>query len=138
MEVEYVAACEVTKEVLWLKKFLTDVKVVPDVSKPITLYYDYNGVANSKKPRSHKCKETNLVLNWEKCHFMVTKGIVLGHKVFKAGLEIDDAKIDVIAKCPAPANVKALRSFLGHTGFYRRLIKGFSQIASPLSVVRTE
>ena len=44
------------------------------------------------------CEETNLVLNWEKCHFMVQEGIVLGHKVSKQGIEVDKAKIEVIEK----------------------------------------
>ena len=34
----------------------------------------------------HRCEETNLVLNWEKCHFMVNGGIVLGHKISKRGI----------------------------------------------------
>ncbi|GJV50792.1 hypothetical protein Tco_1446533 [Tanacetum coccineum] len=68
-----------------------------------------------------RCKETNLVLNWEKCHFMVKEGIVLGHKISRAGIEVDRAKIDVIAKLPYPTNVKGVRSFLGHAGFYRSI-----------------
>ncbi|KAL1317817.1 hypothetical protein AAHE18_15G160500 [Arachis hypogaea] len=80
-----------------------------------------------------RCQETNLVLNWEKCHFMVTEGIVLGHKISNKGIEVDQAKIEVIEKLPPPANVKAIRSFLGHAGFYRRFIKDFSKIAKPLS-----
>ncbi|XLU93760.1 hypothetical protein S245_008112, partial [Arachis hypogaea] len=80
-----------------------------------------------------RCQETNLVLNWEKCHFMVTEGIVLGHKISSRGIEVDKAKVEVIEKLPPPANVKAIRSFLGHAGFYRRFIKDFSKIAKPLS-----
>ncbi|GJV52464.1 reverse transcriptase domain-containing protein [Tanacetum coccineum] len=80
-----------------------------------------------------RCEETNLVLNWEKCHFMVKEGILLKHKVLGSGTEVDKAKIEVISKLPYPTNVKAIRSFLGHAGFYRRFIKYFSQIARPLT-----
>ncbi|GKD29567.1 reverse transcriptase domain-containing protein [Tanacetum coccineum] len=66
-----------------------------------------------------RCEETNLVLNWEKCHFMVKEGIVLRHKISGAGIEVDRAKIDVIAKLPYLTNVKGVRSFLGHARFYR-------------------
>ncbi|GJY17802.1 reverse transcriptase domain-containing protein [Tanacetum coccineum] len=51
-----------------------------------------------------RCEDTNLVLNWEKCHFMVKEGIVLGHKISKSGIEIDKAKVDVIAKLPHPTS----------------------------------
>ncbi|GJX61248.1 reverse transcriptase domain-containing protein [Tanacetum coccineum] len=69
-----------------------------------------------------RCEDTNLALNWEKSHFMVKEGIVLGHKISKSGIEVDRAKIDVIAKLPHPTTVKGIRSFLGHAGFYRRFI----------------
>ena len=80
-----------------------------------------------------RCEETNLVLNWEKCHFMVKEGIILGHRISKRGIEVDKAKIETIEKLPPPSSVKGIRSFLGHTRFYRRFIKNFSKIAKPLS-----
>ncbi|GJT86739.1 reverse transcriptase domain-containing protein [Tanacetum coccineum] len=58
-----------------------------------------------------RCEDTNLVLNWEKCHFMVKEGIVLGHKISKSGIEVDKSKVDVIAKLPHPTTVKGIRSF---------------------------
>ncbi|GJW81587.1 reverse transcriptase domain-containing protein [Tanacetum coccineum] len=61
-----------------------------------------------------RCKETNRVLNREKCHFMVREGIVLGHKVFGQGIEVDKAKIKSISKLPYLTNVKAVHIFLGH------------------------
>ncbi|XP_070007263.1 uncharacterized protein [Nicotiana sylvestris] len=79
-----------------------------------------------------RCEETNLVLNWEKCHFMVEEGIVLGQKISKNVIEVDKAKIEVKSKLPLPTSVKGVRSFLGHAGFYRRFIKDFSKVVNPL------
>ncbi|GKA36835.1 reverse transcriptase domain-containing protein [Tanacetum coccineum] len=81
----------------------------------------------------NRCEETKLVLNWEKCHFMVKEGFVLGHKIYGKGIEVDKAEIDVIAKSPYSTNVKGVRSFLGHAGFYRRFIKDFSMISKPMN-----
>ncbi|GJT56302.1 reverse transcriptase domain-containing protein [Tanacetum coccineum] len=66
-----------------------------------------------------RCEDTNLCLNWEKSHFMVNEGIVLGHKISKKGIEVDKAKVDVIAKLPHPTIVKGVRSFLDHASSTR-------------------
>ncbi|KAK1610762.1 hypothetical protein QYE76_034435, partial [Lolium multiflorum] len=80
-----------------------------------------------------RCEETNLVLNWEKCHFMVNEGIVLGNKISERGIEVDRSKVEAIEKMPYPRDVKGIRSVLGHAGFYRRFIKYFSKISKPLT-----
>ena len=79
----------------------------------------------------HMCIEKNLVLNWEKCHFMVNQGIVLGHIISENGIKVDKAKIDLISKLLSLTNVKNVRQFLDHVGFYRRFITDFSKISKP-------
>ena len=79
----------------------------------------------------HICIEKNLVLNWEKCHFMDNQGIVLGHIISNKGIEVNKGKIELISKLPSPTNVKTVRQFLKHAGFYRRFIKDFSKTAKP-------
>nr|GEZ97548.1 reverse transcriptase domain-containing protein [Tanacetum cinerariifolium] len=80
-----------------------------------------------------RCEDTNLSLNWEKSHFMVKEGIVLGYKISKNEIEVDKAKVNVIAKLPYPITVKCIWSFLGHVGFYRRFIQDFSKISRPMT-----
>ena len=72
------------------------------------------------------------MLNWEKFHFMVNQGIVLGHIISSRGIEVDNTRIELISQLPSPTNVRIVRKFLGHTGFYRRFIKDLSKIAKPL------
>ncbi|RVW63957.1 Retrovirus-related Pol polyprotein from transposon 297 [Vitis vinifera] len=64
----------------------------------------------------NRCIEKDLVLNWEKCHFMVCQGIVLGHIISEKGIEVDKAKMELIVKLPSPTTVKGVRQFLGHAG----------------------
>nr|GEW44874.1 reverse transcriptase domain-containing protein [Tanacetum cinerariifolium] len=70
-----------------------------------------------------RCEDTNLSLNWEKSHFMVKEGIVLGHKISKNGIEVDRSKVDVIAKLPHPTTVK---EYFVH--FLRRLYQSFPNV----------
>jgi hypothetical protein len=80
-----------------------------------------------------RCAEVDLVLNWEKCHFMVKLGIVLGNVISERGIEVDKAKVETVEQLPPLKDVKSLRSFLGHAGFYKRFIKDFSKITKPLT-----
>ena len=64
---------------------------------------------------------------------MVREGIVLSHKISPNGIEIDKAKVEIIENLPPPNSIRAIRSFLGHVGFYKRFIKDFSKISKPLS-----
>jgi hypothetical protein len=73
-----------------------------------------------------RCQMADLVLNWEKCHFMFREVIVLGHKISEKGIEVDKVMIEVIEQLPPPTNVKGIRNFLGHAGFYRRFIQKIS------------
>ncbi|GJR06749.1 reverse transcriptase domain-containing protein [Tanacetum coccineum] len=80
-----------------------------------------------------KCEDTNLVLNWEKCHFMCREGIVLGHKILKSGIEVDHAKVDVITKLSHPTTVKGVRSFLDCIDAFETLKKKLTE--APILVV---
>jgi hypothetical protein len=80
-----------------------------------------------------RCAEVDLVSNWEKCHFMVKQGIVLGHVISERGIEVDKAKVETVEQLPPLMDVKSLRIFLGHAGFYGRFIKYFSKITKTLT-----
>lgn len=85
-----------------------------------------------------RCQEKDLVLNWEKCHFMVWEGIVLRHLLSQRGIDVDKVNIKVMEQLPPHVNMKGICSFLGHARFYRRYIKDFSQIARPLTNLRAK
>eukprot|EP00253_Pinus_taeda_P028720 PITA_28720 len=85
-----------------------------------------------------RCKETNLSLSHEKCFMMFTEGIVLGHHISGDGIKVDRSKVEVISKLPIPNCQRDVRSFLGFTGYYRRIIENFTKIASPLFKLLTK
>ena len=66
-----------------------------------------------------RCVKSHLILNFEKCYFMVRQGVVLGHIISREGISINKSKIDVIASLPYPAGMREVHSFLRHVGFYR-------------------
>ena len=80
-----------------------------------------------------RCIKTNLILNYDKCYFMVDQGIILAHVVSSIDIAIDPTKVDVVSSLPYPVCVRDVHFFRGHEGFYRRFIKYFSKIVLPLS-----
>lgn len=78
-----------------------------------------------------QCVQTNVALSTEKCHMMMTEGIMLGHYITVEGIKVDPTKIEVILKILIPKMQKEVQSFLGHVGYYKRFIEKFS-VASPL------
>jgi hypothetical protein len=82
-----------------------------------------------------RCIQAHLSLSTEKCHMMMSEGIVLGHFISSQGIQVDPSKIQVIKNLPIPKTQTEVRSFLGHAGYYRRFINFFSKIASPLFVL---
>ena len=107
------------------------IEVFMDDFSVLGIYFD-NCLENLKQALII-CEETNLVLNWEKCHFMEKEGILRGQWISERGIKIDKSKIETIEKLPPPSSVKGIRIFLGYAEFYMRFIKDFSKIAKPLS-----
>ncbi|KAI3676097.1 hypothetical protein L1987_85696 [Smallanthus sonchifolius] len=107
------------------------IAIHPDDQEKTTFTCPYGTFAFRQMPFG-LCNAPATFQSWEKSHFMVQEGIVLGHVVLSRGIEVDRAKISVISTLPPPMNFKGVRFFLGHVGFYRRFIKGFSVITKPL------
>ena len=81
----------------------------------------------------HHLEENNLYVKPEKCMFHTTEVDFLGMIVGKDGIKIDQEKVKAILDCPAPLNVKGVRSFLGLANFYQRFIQDYTQVARPLN-----
>lgn len=112
---------------LYFLIFFDMVKDVIDVLMDdfLAIGYSYDDCLSHLANVLQRYEECKLVLNCEKWNFMVNKGIVLGHKISKRGIEVDKLKIKVNEKLPPLVLVKGIRSFCGHTGFYKRFIKDF-------------
>ena len=91
-----------------IEVFMDDFSVVGDSFEPC-LFNLFEGLK--------RYEECTLVLNWEKCHFMVKEGIVLGHRISEKGIEVDRSRVEVIEILFPPISMKGVRSFLGHAGF---------------------
>ena len=72
------------------------------------------------------------MLNREKCHFMITEEISLGHKVSHNCIGLDKGRVELIEQLTLPSDVKGMKNFIEHASFYRRFIKDFAKIAKPL------
>ena len=79
-----------------------------------------------------RCRQHQIALNSKKCIFCAPFGTLLGHIICKEGLLVDPAKIALILSLPPPINVKMLPATLGHTGYYRKFIRGYSAITAPM------
>ncbi|GKC64318.1 reverse transcriptase domain-containing protein, partial [Tanacetum coccineum] len=119
------------------------ISIAPEDQEKTTFTYPYGTFAYRRMPFGlcnaqttfQRCM-TTLSTTWWKTlwkYSWMTSRIVLGHKISGVGIEVDRAKIDVIAKLPYPTNMKGVRSFLGHAGFSRRFIKDFFMISKPMT-----
>ena len=83
---------------------------------------DFEEALENLKKVLTRCEQTQLSLSTEKCHMMMSEGVVLGHFIYVDGIQVDPSKIKVIKNIPTPSTQKEVQSFLGHAGYYRRFI----------------
>ncbi|GJW72425.1 reverse transcriptase domain-containing protein [Tanacetum coccineum] len=143
--------CDSKGDILLLEAFLNDDPslppptqgmYLPQIRKELKICEDKKDKSlidkpPRKKPHSRVPIERSPIVAFLSAYVMhrarSKEGIVLGHEISKNGIEVDKAKVDVIAKLPHPTTVKGIWSFLGHTGFYRRFIQDYSKIAWPMT-----
>ena len=80
-----------------------------------------------------RLRKANLKLNPINCHLFLHKVSYLGHIIGRNGMVTDPAKVETVVKWPVPQNIREVRSFLGLCSYYRRFVKSFAEIASPLN-----
>ena len=80
-----------------------------------------------------RLREHKLYVKPEKCEFAREQITFLGHKISKGHIRMDERKVQAMIDWLAPTKVTELRSFLGLANYYRRFIKGYSNIVSPFT-----
>ena len=117
-------------------------KVYGDLAGKIIIIYFDDGIIFSKDFEEHllnlktvfDClRKSGLTLKPSKCEFLMETITFLGFKISAKGIDADPAKIKAIVNFPRPTNLTAVRSFVGLSGFYRRKVPKFAQIAEPLT-----
>ena len=85
--------------------------------------YDFDQALQTLEKVLERCIATRLCLSNEKCHMMMTEGVILGHYIFAIGIHVDPTKVKVIILLATPCTQTEVRSFLGYAGYYHRFIK---------------
>ena len=80
----------------------------------------------------YRCCQYQIALNSKKCILCAPFGVLLGHVVCRDCILVDPAKIAIILDLPPPTSVMQIRSVLGHTCYYRKFIKGYAEITTPM------
>eukprot|EP00253_Pinus_taeda_P006581 PITA_06581 len=93
---------------------------------------DFDPALDTLEKVLQRCIATRLCLSHEKCYMMMTEGLILGHYISAAGIQVDTAKIQILSLIPTPTTQTEVRSFLGFSGYYKRFIEHYSRIAAPL------
>ncbi|GKB30397.1 reverse transcriptase domain-containing protein [Tanacetum coccineum] len=104
------------------------------IEKPMEIFMDddsFSSCLSHLDMMLKRCEDTNLVLKWEKCHFMVKEVIVLGHKISKNGIEVDRAKVDVIAKLPPLTTVKGIQKCMESFEFLKKKLTEAPILVAP-------
>ncbi|CAB0040669.1 unnamed protein product [Trichogramma brassicae] len=112
---------------------LQDVEMLVYLDDVIIYAKDLHEHQRKTKLFLDRLRMANLVLQTDKVHLLHKEAGFLGHIVSEKGVEPDPRKVEAISNWPRPTNVKQIRQYLGTTGYYRRFIKDYARIASPLS-----